>query len=265
MANPGILSGAGQFMFLTQSLSSTIIAQELMFAPDLINFTLAENLGTPRKAKKLTCDGPVIIGVAHGLREATLTVSSEVPNWSFLQLAAGELAENVNVTLPLYKQATVPLTTPFTITDPAITAANLAQIRSYNSSFVGTTQPGTLMRVTVAPASAKEFQAAAGTLTFSSGAAGQTITYSVPTPYTSMPSLNKSATPIKLGELQFIGHACGDSFDNGVLIHIKRLSQTTKPTWNPNQDVPAFEIQYECLLAPDERELVQYYLPPIAA
>ena len=250
-------------MFLTSGLALTTIAQELMFAPELINFTLAENLGTPRKARKMTCDGPAIVAVKHGLREAVLTVSTEIPNWSFLQLAAGEISQNVNVTLPLYKQATVPLTTPFTISDAAITTGNMAQVRAYNSSFVGANQPGTLMSVNTAPASAKEFQPAAGTLTFSSTAAGETITYLVPTAYTSMPSINKAPGPIKLGELQFIGHACGDSFDNGVLIYIKRLSQTTKPTWNPNQDVPAFEIQYECLLAPDERELVQYYLPPI--
>lgn len=262
MANQGILSGAGQFMFITNTLDQTLIAQQLMFSPDLINFSLEESLGTPRKAKKMTCKGPKVVATSPGLAETTLKVSTEVPDWAFLQLAEGELAANVNVTLPIYKNAQVPLAAVFTISDAAIVAGNLTQIVAYNTSFVGGNLPGPLMRVSTAPASAKEFQVAAGVLTFHSSMAGASITYAVPVTQASLPSLGKDPSPTYLGELQFIGHACSDSYPNGLLIHIKRLSQTSKPTWTPNTDVPSFEIDFECLLAPSERALVQKYLMP---
>jgi hypothetical protein len=265
MASQGILSGAGQFMLISNNLDASLIAQNLMWSPDLLDFTLEENLGTPRKAKKMTCTGPKVVATSPGEEEITLKISIETPDWAFLQLAEGELAENVAVTLPVYKQGVVSAITPFEINDAKIVAGNINQVMSYNASYVGSAIPGPLIRVSTAPSSAKEVQVAAGKLTFDASMAGAAIVYSVPEAYTALPSLGKAPNPTYIGELQFIGHACSDSFPNGVLIHLKRIARTAKPTWNPNQDTPTFEISYEGLLAPGERAIVQKYLLPKVA
>jgi hypothetical protein len=265
MASQGILSGAGQFMLISNNLDASLIAQNLMWSPDLLDFTLEENLGTPRKAKKMTCTGLKVVATSPGQEEVTLKISSEVPDRAFLELAEGELIENVALTLPVYKQATVPLTTAFEINDADVVSGNSNQIMAYNASYSSAIAPGPLIRVSAAPASAKEFQAAAGKLTLHSSMAGAAIVYAVPKAYTSMPSLGKAANPTYIGELQFIGHACGTGFEDGVIIHIKRISRTSKPTWNPGTDVPTFEITYEALLAPGERAIVQKYFPKLAA
>lgn len=255
-----MLTGYGEPLLLTRNLEPTAIAQDLLFSPQLVGFTLETNVGESRKVKAWKNCKKVTVASAAGDEEVTLTLQYEI-DWASLQVAQGELAQNVNVTLPIRKEAKIPASGPYVINDAAI-AAN-SDVRVYLTEKIGTNQPGHLLASAIAP-TGRQFQIAAGVLTFPSTLAGASIVYSVPSALTAVPSIGKAPSPVLIDEYQFVGHACGDGFPAGITIHCPRIKQTGKPTINTEDDVPVLEIPYEVLVAPGERSAVHYYLPPAA-
>lgn len=261
-----MLSGFGKLFFETLELDATAIAQNLMYAPDLLDFTLDTSTDEARKAKAWRDCKRVTVASAPGEEERSLTVQLANVDWAVLQLAEGEIAENVNVTLPAYKVATIPSVSPYEITDAEITAGNQDKVKAYLQGKVGSNVAGPLTRVATAPSSAKEFQAdgANTKLIFEAGLAGGAIAYSIPKAYTSIPSIGKAPDPVRISSLSFIGHACGDEFPEGVLIHIPKIARSGRPTYNTADDIPTLELPFECLVAPGERSPVHFYLEPAA-
>lgn len=255
-----MLTGYGEPMLLTRNLTPTTIAQELLFSPQLVGFNLETSVEAARKIRAWKNCKRVVVASAPGDEESTLTLRYEV-DWAALQVGMGELAENVNVTLPTRKEAKIPLVTPFEISDTAITAG--ADVRVYLSGAVGTESLGHLTAAAAAP-TGRQFQITAGKLVFPSTLAGGAIVYSVPSVLTSVPSIGKAPNPVKIDEYAWVGHACGDGWPNGVIIHIPRIKQVGKPSINTDDDEPVLEIQYECLTAAGERAPIHYYLRPAA-
>lgn len=259
-----MLTGFGKFGFLTQGLTAEVIAQDLLLAPDLLDFSIETSTGDSKKAKAWRGCKKVTVATAAGEEERTLTVQMANVDWATLQLAEGEIAENVNVTLPIWKTANIPAT-PFEIVDTAITAGNKAQIKAYLQGAVGENRAGHLTQIAAAPTARQFIASDTGTkLTFNSALEGGAIAYSIPTAFTSIPSIGKAPDPVSLTKFGWIGHACGDSFPNGVLIYIPLIQSKGKPSYNSADDVPTLELAFDCLTAPGERSPVQFFLMPAA-
>lgn len=261
-----ILEGYGKLGIYSTDLSASAIAQDLLLASDnLLDFSIATNTAEARKARAWRNCKRVVVGSVSGDEERSLAIQIASVDWAALQLAEGELASNVNVTLPIWKSGTVPSTAPYEIIDADIAAGNQATVKSYLVDKVGTNMAGYLTRVAIAPTSAREVQVdgANTKLVFHSGLAGGGVAYVVDVAQTNLPSIGKAASPVKLNNLSFIGHGCGDGFDEGgLLLHIPKISRSGRPTYNTADDVTTLEIPFEILVAGGEREGVHFYNMP---
>jgi hypothetical protein len=258
-------TGFGGFFAETIGLADTLIAQELLLVNDVVSFNLEVDVADSRKIKAWRNCKKVVVASAPGEEEYTLTIQLE-NNWAALQFAQGELAENVNITLPVLKQAIIPAT-PFEIVDPAITAGNADKIKAYLQGNVGTNQAGYLTRIASGTPTARQFVATAtGTkLTFAAALSGGAVAYTIPTDYTSLPSVGKAPSPIKLNKLSFYGLACSSTDPGGILIRIPLIQATGKPSFNTEDDEPVLELTFDCLTAPGERSPVSFFQLPAAA
>lgn len=263
-----MLSGVGRLALLTKSLSSTTIAQEIMIPGLFSNFNL--NYEVENKKAVAWIEGvKQNVRSAVGMQQATLNLAFQFLDWSHLQLAAGELATNVNVTLPLYKTITVP-GTPFEVTDADITSATIASgIKAYVTNRGDWGEAGYLS-YNSGTLAAREFKGdyapadpgpASNKIIFHSGLEGATVTYVVNKSFNSLPSIGHSATPIRLGDLGFVGLGYGPDFPKGVYISIPSITRSGQPSLQTD-DVPTFEIPFDCNVAPGFTSPVQYYLLP---
>lgn len=253
-----MLTGFGEPLLLTRGVNASAIAQDLVFSPQLVGFELVPTVEDSRKIKAWKNCQKVIVASAKGEIEWQLTLRYEI-DWAALQVGFGEIAQNVNVTLPTRKEARVPAVTPFTISDAAVTAGS--DVRCYLADKIGNEQPGHLVSSAVAP-TGRQFQISAGVLTFPSTLAGAPIVYTVPTVLTSVASIGKAASAVAIEEYQFMGHACGDGFVNGVRIHCPKIKQAGLPTINTDEDEPVIEIPYDVLTLAGERTPVHMYINP---
>jgi hypothetical protein len=262
----GIIKGFDGSGFITRNLDTSTLLQNLLLAPDLLDYNLATTVAEAKKARKWTGCKRVVAGTAPGEEESTLTVQISSIDWGAMQFAYGELATNVNATVPILKTLKVPAVTPFEVVDTEVTAGTAASVKAYLAEKVGTEQPGYLQKVTAAPSAARTFQAdgTATKLIFHSGLAGAAITYVIEKPLTAVPSIGKAPSPVKIGDLQFVGYACSDEWPNDMMIHIPKIQYTGKPSINTADDVPVLEVPFECVVAPGEREAIHYYLLPSA-
>ncbi|AFY60362.1 hypothetical protein [Synechococcus sp. PCC 6312] len=256
-----MLSGVGRLALITRSLSATAIAQELMIPGKFSQFNL--NVETENKKAEAWIDGvKENVSSAIGKRTTTLQLAFQYLDWFHLQLAQDELATNVNVTLPIYKTVTVPAT-PFKITDADISSAGIASsVKAYVTDRGSWGEAGYLVAESGTLA-AREFEAdhTDTSITFHSGLAGASVTYVVDKAFTSIPSIGKAPDAIKIGEVSFIGKGYGPEFPNGVFIHIPSLTRSGSPSLQTD-DVPTFEIPFDCNVASGYRTPVQYYRLP---
>jgi hypothetical protein len=202
-----------------------------------------------------------VIASAPGEEETTLTIQLDDINWAAYQLSEGELAENVSVTLPIWKEAIVGA--GGTVADADLITGNIGSVKAYLLSPVGTNIAGYLTKVATAP-TVRQFSAAAGTLTFNAGLIGGAVRYLVRKDLTSVPSIGKAPNPILLNKLSFIGHACSDQHPGGILISCPLVVRSGRGSVNSADDVPVLEVPFEVLTAPGERSPVHRYLLPAA-
>lgn len=230
-----MLYGAGSLMFISKDLdSSSLRGQQLVYPGYLSSFELSAD--TQLIEARALIDGKrQIVAAAVGEEIFTMTITTEFTDWSALQFAYDELAqESTGVVLPVLKVARVPLVTPFTIVDTDITTTTEASVRAYVASTGPWGERIFLKRVTTAPADATEFQitAATGTLTFHSSLAGATIQYIVNKTYPSLETIGFESTADTFGRLEFFG--VGYSTEGKKLVHIPELSRISTPTLSIN-------------------------------
>lgn len=174
----------------------------------------------------------------------TLTLTGEVWDTRALELAIGELAQ-VSATAPYYefKEATVPLTAPYEISDVGIVSGNLTSVMvslfdngAYNTDKIQRLVPGT-------PA-AGEFLAAAGKITFHSSQAGAPVIYSYLTSGTSKVTIGLENTGTELTSFYFSAKIFSDAFPNGLMLVAPSISKTSRFTFS-TEDVPLTENTFE--------------------
>jgi hypothetical protein len=245
-------------MQLTRGVAASAIAQELAFGLDLVGFNLQLTQAASTKLKAWRNCSQVTVGTVPGDIEASLTLQY-VPDWASMQVGMGELAQNLNITLPTQKEAKVPLVAPYEISD-ALVVGTTTDVRVFLLEKLGNEQPGHLTASTVAP-TGRQFQLSAGKITFPATLAGASVAYAAPRAFTTLPSIGKAPNAVKINEYQFIGHACGTDWPNGVMIHIPKMEQSGLMSLNTEDDPSLIEIPYDCLVAAGERTAVHFYLP----
>lgn len=262
-----MLSGVGRLALITQNLNASTIAQNLVVPGSFSNFNL--NVETENKKAVAWVEGKKQnVSSAIGQEQYTLALAFQYLDWFHLQLANDEIATNVNVTLPVYKQAVVPASAPFEIVDADISSAGIASSVKCYVSRRGAWGDAGYLAAEPDTLAAREFKAtyAAGPpavtkIEFHSGLAGAPITYVVNKAFTSLPAIGHSATPIRFGSFSFIGQGYGPEFPNGVYIHIPNIVRSGTPSLQTD-DVPTFEVPFDCNVVSPFVSPVQYYRLP---
>jgi hypothetical protein len=260
-----MLSGVGQLAFRTKTLSESSLAQELLVTPYLVDFQLNTEDEDAREARAWIEGKRQIVATTPGDQRDRLVISHEYLDWYHLQFARGELATNVTRSLPIYKTGKVPAASPYEIVDTDIGAGNVATITCSLLERGAWGEAGYLSSASGAP-TGRQFQpTATGTkLVFPATLAGAAVAYLVNVSYSNIPSIGVADSPVKFGALEFIGKAYGDQFPDGVLIHIPQVVRRTRPNLSTADDVATLEYEFDCQVAPGNREAVHYYLPPAA-
>jgi hypothetical protein len=260
-----MLSGVGLMAFLAKGPIDSVIAQALSVPVYLLDFQLNAEDEDAREARAWIGGKRVTVASTPGDQRDRLVISHSYLDWYHMQFAADEIAQNVTRTLPVFKEGRVPSASPYEIVDTGISSGNVAQIACSVTKRGSWGEAGYLSRASGAP-SARQFQpTATGTkLVFPSSLAGAPIAYQIPIEYANIPSIGVASSPVRFGQLEFIGRAYGPEFPNGVFIHIPLVSRRSRPSLSTADDVPTLEYEFDCLVAPGEREAVHKYLLPAA-
>jgi hypothetical protein len=214
-----------------------------------------------RRANKFVNGKLVTAGTATGQETYTMTVTIEAITWQVLQFAFGQLATvATNLALPERKEATVPTSVPYEITDPDISSTAVWATLRRDGAW-GKARP--LDRVTGAPA-AGQFQVNTddSKLVFPASLAGAKILYRLFKTHSGIEAIGVSETPSFLDELSFSGITYGDSETGQAKLYIPKATKAAIPSFNPS-DVTQVEIQYE--LVPTTNNPLPFILTPLAA
>jgi hypothetical protein len=207
-----IMTGGGYF--------STVINGKLFAAAEPVGWALNSSGNSVITAEKLVKYQKVISGVFQGSLQFEMTLKFQAITWQVMQLALGqESTVAASNSVPTLKYATVPLLTPFTITDPLITDVNVGASMLFNTA-TKLAQP--LTRVVGVPATAYEYSVTPGTnlLTFHADLAGQQIAYLPKKVYTACDVIGVTSDPVFIRQIQFNGITGGDSETGNMIIEV---------------------------------------------
>jgi hypothetical protein len=214
-----------------------------------------------KKAKKFVGGKLVTAGTATGEETYVLKLGIEAIKWQDIQFALGQLSTVAStLSLPERKEATVPLTTPYEITDADITDTSV-WVTLRDKGAWGLPKP--LTKVITTP-STGQFQVDAenNKLIFPAAYAGARILYRVFVEQTAIDAIGVSATPTLLNELSFSGVTYGDTETGQFKFYIPKATRSSAPSINPS-DVTKLEIEYE--LVPTTSNPLPFITVPISA
>lgn len=196
-----------------------------------------------QKARKFVGGKLVTAGTATGEETYILKLGIEAIKWQDIQFALGQLATTVaTLSLPERKEAIVPLTAPYEITDLDIVDTSVwATLRDKGTWG----QAKSLTRVAAVP-TAGQFQVDAATnkLVFPAVYAGARILYRLFKTQTAIDAVGVSATPVLLNELSFSGITYGDAETGRLKFYVPKATRSSAPSINPS-DVTKLDIEYE--------------------
>lgn len=215
----------------------------------LLSFELNEEVSDATELRAFSGGELKTEEVIKGTSTVTITLETEIVNWSMLGLALGELEKTLtNFTLPVMKRAVVPEVAPFEINDAEIVAGNLTSVLACIDSLGTWGQTGPLARATVAP-TARQVQVAAGKLTFNAAQAGATISYTLNKTYASAKAYGGPGAATAMGRMQFFGQLYDTSAQGqkGGLIWIPRMESIGSPTFSISDGNPTLSTEFQCL------------------
>lgn len=238
-----MLIGAGNLFVASESSIASLGGRAILpLCVASFEFTTQDQLAEA----KCMVDGKIQV-VGAGITESTATVKLgfQYGDFNTLGFAFDELPQvTASTSIPLLKTGVVPTSTPFEIADAAIVTGNLSGVLAYNSTT------GALMKkVGAAPAAVNEYQVVAGKVVLHSSAAGNTISYSVDTPYTNVPTIGVGNSAENFGNLSFQGIAYTiDQKKVGIVF--PRLSRVSTPQLAVNGQLATLEIEFRASAIP---------------
>jgi hypothetical protein len=219
----------------------------------VFDFETSEDLKT-EQAMGYVGGSHQVLEVIEGTSTQKLKLSTEFSSWAMTGLTLGLIERTLtSFSLPIAKQGTVPKTAPYTITDAEIIAGNAGSVVASIIDYGPWGQSGALnVAATAGTPAAKEFGAAAGTLTFNAAQAGAPIWYMIDR---LIPSANVYGGPgqlPRLGELEFSGQLY-DTSGAGALggqFWAPRIKRASGPKSTYNGGKLKFETEFYMLAVP---------------
>jgi hypothetical protein len=255
-----MLSGVGELGIFTLDQATKTLGQDIFFPGLFYNFVYA---GEAQNAKAKAWISGKRKNVASAVTEEAyaLTLSFQYLDWFHLGFAYDELPQtSSNVQMPIVKTATVPISSPYEISDADISAGNASNIKVYVPQRGTWGEANYRKRVTAAPA-AKQFQVddTNDKLIFHSSDAGATIQYAILKTYTSVESIGYENTADSFGKLSFVGKGYGPEFPNGIMIYLPNITRSSIVNMDTSSDVPEFSIDFDANVPPGKRTPHQYF------
>jgi hypothetical protein len=254
-----MLSGVGQLGIFTLDQASKALGQDVFFPGQFVDFRY-DGESQKKEAKAWVSGVKKTVSSAVGEETYTLKLAFEYLDWAHLGFAYDEIAQvSQNVVLPIFKTATVPVSTAYEIADNDITTTNGNSIKVYVPNRGAWGEAGFRKRTSNNP-SAKEFKVdtTAKKLIFHASDAGATIQYSINQTYASVESIGYEATADSFGKLSFIGKGYGPEFPSGIIIYLPSITRSSIVSMNTD-DVPKFEIEFSCNVPAGKRTPHQYF------
>jgi hypothetical protein len=252
-----ILSGFGRPDF-TALFPGATLPKFLQVEP--LEFSL-EATSSKLQAKKYVEGVKTIAASKVGEYLYTLKLGIEAASWTSIQFALGELAgTTASIGLPEVRYATIPLTSPYEISDTDLTTATGAQVFVTDSGTWGEEKSLTLTVAVGAP-SAGEFKVDSGTgkFTFNVAQAGAPIAYRIIKTYTSLASIGQEQVATLLNSMSFSGIAYSDKEYYKIII--PKMQRVSVPSLNLS-DVTKLEVEFDLQTPQGMRKPFQIFKMP---
>lgn len=168
----------------------------------------------------------------------TLAMATQFANWQHLGFALDEFAStSSNVVIPILKSGIVPLTSPYEISDAAITVDNAALVQAQ------VTERGTWGEAQYLPTQAT---ATAGKLTLTSAFAGAPISYTVPVSYAgTVETLGVNPNAERYGALELWFKVYGDAdYPKGLWFNFPLITRKGLPNLNFSDSPVTLEMSF---------------------
>lgn len=198
------------------------------------------------EAKKSTRQGSVTKRTAQRELTREMVITSEFANWQHLQFAEDELATpNSSITIPVIKSATVPMVSPYTITDAAITTATgtgsaIVRVEVVDRGAWG--EAGMLRRGTAAKGIVG---VSTGTLTFDASYAGAPVVYTVPSPIAACETIGGPGTKTTFGALELFFEVYGEAdYPSDLWWHFPLVTRDGTPSYNLSDSPIKLEMRF---------------------
>lgn len=235
MAGESIFYGVGD-LWVKTLVAPSLPAQNVIIPLELFEFELtADSTSIEGKAQKKGVKK--IIGSAIGEVNYTIRLSGQLARWDQIGFFLGQLnGSKASVSIPVLKSAVVPATSPYEITDAAITTGTAAGVYVYlidgdNSTYIKTGGS--------AASGVVQVDGSGGKLVFHSSAAGKSVQYTVPVAETNQAYYGGDNTNT-LGNFELWGTVYGPEFR----IYVPSITLKTKPSLSfTGSDVATLEVE----------------------
>lgn len=235
MAGESIFYGVGD-LWVKTLVAPSLPAQNIIIPLDLFEFELtADSSSIEGKAQKKGVKK--IIGSAIGEVDYNLKLSGQLARWDQIGFFLGQLSKTASsISLPVLKSATVPSSSPYEITDAAITTGTAAGVYVYLLDGEASTY---IKTGGSAASGVAQVDGSGGKLVFHSSAAGKSVVYTVPVAETNQ-AYYGGDNDNTLGNFELWGTVYGPEHK----IWVKNLTIKTKPSLSfTGSDVATLEIE----------------------
>ncbi len=242
-----MLKGIGNLYTKTLDLPGGAIAQRMT---EHFPFTWALNETAEQlKAQGYSKGKRVTKSADEGTVETTLQMSMQYVNWEGLGFALGQYSRILtNEKIPLLRTQTVPLSGPFEIVDPDLSATDDAEIFVTMPDAGTWGQPGPMLR-TATPTTSRQvsINRTAGKLTFAAAAAGAPISYIVTKAYSAIEAYGGAGIIDKRGAMEMWGLWESPEVTAGIPIWIPKLKKVGRPSFSFSGGIPELSMEFEVL------------------
>ena len=248
--------GAGQTRFATTNLDTQTYGENIILPGRLTNFSL--DISSDEKVAQALLTGKLRdVYSAIGSETVTATIEAQVADWWEMGFfVMDELPQSSsNVAWPTYVEGvTIPATAPYEIVDTSITADNKGAIRVYRTGDTSGRNGQPFKAGTATPDPDTFHATETGTkLVFNAANAGETISYELPSTYTSGETLGYASTADNFGNLEFYGLIYMGGMPSGIGLHVYSMQRTSVANLEINDGVPTLSTTFKCTVPAGKR------------
>lgn len=261
----GLLYGFKAFGFLTDSATDTPLSQKYAWFPEHTQAVVEvtgneETINAYINGSSTGKIQPFKVFEDADTFAFTITVAGF--SWTNLQLLAGEFAEATSsYERRVAKRATVPSSSPYTITDSDLAGAAVADVQVSKAELGSWGSPGgmTVQTTSVTSGSTTQVQITGSTLVFSAAMAGAPIDYFVTQTRTNIPSIGQETTYDAIQYVGFHGLIGVDEYgsDEGIEIVIPKMKRNRG--FSLDSSSRTYEIGFTPVLKAGERSVVKFF------